>query len=83
MKQLTNIRKASVKYLAIIAFFLSQSLLWAQETTTSTTKSVDVDLDVNRGDGGGDWYLQPWAWIVGAAIFIIIIVGLLKSNKGD
>lgn len=81
MKRLTSISKASEKYLAIIAFFLSQSLLWAQETTT--TKTVDVDLDVNKGDGGGDWYLQPWAWIVGIAIFIIIIVGLLRSNKGD
>ncbi|MEO5776880.1 MAG: hypothetical protein ABIQ27_08240 [Flavobacterium sp.] len=80
MKQLTNIRKASLKYLAIAAFFLSNAIAWAQETTT-TTKSVDVDMKVD--DGSGDWYLQPWAWIVGAAIFIIIIVGLLKSNNNS
>ena len=80
MKQLTNIRKTSLKYLAIVAFFLFQGLVWAQETTTTTTKDVNVDLDV---DGGGTWYAEPWVWIVGVAIFIIIIVGLLKSNKGD
>lgn len=77
MKQLTNIRTISLKYLALVAFFLSQGLLWAQETTTTTTKDVNVDLDV---DGGGTWYAEPWVWIVGVAIFIIIIVGLLKSN---
>ncbi len=81
MKQLANIRKASLKYLSIAAFFLSQGLVWAQETTTTTTKDVDVDLDVDSG--GGTWYAEPWVWIVGVAIFIIIIVGLLKSNKGD
>ena len=78
MKQLTNIRNASLKYLSIAAFFLSQGLAWSQETTTTTTKDVDVDLDI---DGGGTWYAEPWVWIVGVAIFIIIIVGLLKSNS--
>jgi hypothetical protein len=76
MKQLTNISNASVKYLAIAAFFLSPILTWAQEK-----KEVDVNLSVD--DGGGEWYVQPWAWIVGAAVFIIIIVGLLKGNSNS
>ncbi len=79
MKQLTNIRNSSFKYLAVIALFLSQGLAWAQETTT--TKTVDVDLDVDKGTGSGEWYLEPWAWVVGAAIFIIIIVALLRGNS--
>ena len=74
MKQLTNISNAPVKYLAIAAFFLSQTRSWAQDT-----KSVDVNLNV--GDGGSTWYMQPWVWIVAGAIFIIIIVGLLKGNN--
>lgn len=80
MKQLTNISKASVKYLAIAAFFLSQGLVWAQETTTTSTTTKDVNVDLNV-DGGSTWYAQPWVWIVGVAIFIIIIVGLLKSKN--
>ena len=79
MKKLTHISNSSLKYFAIAAFFLSQGLIWAQETTTSTTtKDVNVDLNV---DGGSTWYAQPWVWIVGVAIFIIIIVGLLKSKN--
>jgi hypothetical protein len=74
MKQITNISNAPIKYFAIAAFFLSQTLIWAQET-----KEVDVNLSVD--DGGGEWYVQPWVWIVGAAIFIIIIVALLRGNN--
>lgn len=74
MKQLTQMNNAKVKYLAIAAFFLSQTRLLAQET-----KAVDVNLNVDSGDS--TWYAQPWVWIVAGAIFIIIIVGLLKSNS--
>ncbi|MEO5775885.1 MAG: hypothetical protein ABIQ27_03210 [Flavobacterium sp.] len=78
MKQLTHIRNASLKYFATAVLFLSQTLIWAQETTT-TKKTVDVDLNVD--DGSGEWYVQPWAWVVGAAIFIIIIVALLRGKS--
>ena len=76
MKQLLNITNTSKKYLAVAAFFLWQSMLWAQET-----KTVDVDLDVNKGESV-DWYGQPWLWIVGGAVFIIIIVALMRGGGG-
>ncbi len=56
-------------------FFLSTLLAfqtWAQD------KKVDVDIDVNKK--GSDWYQQPWVWIVGGAVFIIILVALLKGS---
>jgi ABC-type dipeptide/oligopeptide/nickel transport system permease subunit len=40
-------------------------------------KSVDVDIDVNKGE---DWYMQPWVWVVGGAVFILLLVALLKSG---
>jgi len=76
MKNLTKISNASVKHLAIATFFLSQSLAWAQDK-----KEVDVNLSVDGGKS--DWYAQPWAWVVGGAIFIIIIVALLSRGKKD
>ncbi len=78
MKQLTNLSNSFVKYLALAALLLSQTLIWAQETTT-TTKEVDVDLKVD--DGGGEWYVQPWAWIVGAAVFILLVIALARGGK--
>ncbi len=74
MKQLLNINKISKNYLLATAFFLWQSMLWAQET-----KTVDVNLDVNKGESA-DWYGQPWIWVVGGAIFIIIIVALMRGG---
>ena len=45
---------------------------WAQD------KGLDVDIDVNKKDS--NWYSQPWVWIVGGAVFIIILVALLRGG---
>ena len=44
------------------------------------TKKVDVNLNVDKG-GSAEWYTQPWVWIVGAAVFIILIVALTRNNS--
>ncbi|REG92018.1 hypothetical protein [Algoriphagus antarcticus] len=38
-----------------------------------------LDIDVNIGKE--EWYQQPWAWIVGGAIFVLILVALLRKRK--
>ena len=40
-------------------------------------KGIDVDINVNKGQ----WYQQPWVWIVGGAVFILLLVALLRSGK--
>jgi hypothetical protein len=42
-------------------------------------KKVDIDINA-KGDNGGT-FSQPWVWIVGAAVFIIILVALLRGRK--
>lgn len=75
MKQLLNIKGISKKYLAIAALFFSQSVLWAQDET------VDVNLNIDKGGDG--WYTQPWMWVVGGAIFLIIIVALVRGKSSN
>lgn len=75
MKQLLNIKGISKKYLAIAALFFSQSMLWAQD------KTVDVNLNIDKG--GNDWYTQPWMWVVGGAVFLIIIVALVRGKSSN
>lgn len=41
-------------------------------------KAVDVNVNVNKGS---NWYQQPWVWIIGAAVFILILVAILRGNK--
>jgi hypothetical protein len=72
MKQLFSINATAKKYLAISLFFFFQSFLWAQE------KKLEVDINVNKK--GDDWYMQPWVWVVGGAVFILILVGLLRGR---
>ena len=62
-------KKISLLLFALIASFLS----FAQE------KKVDIDIN-SKGDSGGT-FSQPWVWVVGAAVFIIIIVALLRGRK--
>jgi hypothetical protein len=39
-----------------------------------------VDVDINVGKDKTDWYQQPWVWIVGGAIFILLLVALLRGS---
>lgn len=39
-----------------------------------------VDIDINADKGGG-WYTQPWVWIVGGAIFILLLIALLRGRR--
>jgi hypothetical protein len=60
--------------LAIVAVLMSV-IAFAQD------KKVDVDINTNSG---GNWYAQPWVWIVGAAVFILLLVALTRSgNRSD
>ena len=64
-----------LKRLSIAVFILTQStLLWAQE------KKVDVDISLDKGQNS-NWFQQPVVWIIGGAIFILLLVALLRSKK--
>jgi hypothetical protein len=45
---------------------------WAQD------KGLDVDIDVNKKDS--NWYQQPWVWIIGGAVFILLLVALMRGS---
>jgi hypothetical protein len=64
----TIIRKGMVS--VITALLPLQS--WGQE------KGIDVDIDINKKES--NWYQQPWVWIVGGAVFILILVALLRGG---
>lgn len=61
--------------LSIILLINSSVWLLAQET-----KKVDVDINTHSGN---NWYASPWVWIVGAAIFILLLVALLRGRNAD
>lgn len=54
--------------LAISLFSLAQESSSVAVTSTETTETTT-------------WYTQPWAWVVGGAVFILLLVALLRSGN--
>lgn len=67
MKQWLN------KIALLVATAFSSLELLAQDA-----KKLDVDVDINKGDS--NWYQQPWVWIVGGAVFILLLVVILRGS---
>lgn len=57
---------------------LYSTLLLAQEGQTK-----NVNIDINADGGGGNWYASPWVWVVGAAVFILLLVALTRGRRTD
>jgi len=62
---------------------------WLKVTTTifscflgfiafAQDKGIDVDINVKKES---NWYQQPWVWIVGGAVFILLLVALLRGGE--
>lgn len=64
-------------YLSVLAAFCS-AMVWAQDGG-----GAKIDVNVNKGGGGGNWYASPIVWIIGAAIFILLLVALTRGGSRD
>lgn len=40
-----------------------------------------VDVDINTHSDSGNWYASPWVWVVGAAVFILLLVALTRGGR--
>ena len=60
--------------------FLTLVLLtFLQVTAMAQDNGGGVDIKVTKEST--TWYAQPWVWIVGGAVFILLLVALLRSNN--
>ncbi|RYY40692.1 MAG: hypothetical protein EOO08_06065 [Chitinophagaceae bacterium] len=55
---------------------LVSALTWAQDAT----KSVDVNINTKSESA---WYTNPIVWVVGAAVFILLLVALSRGRSRD
>ena len=67
------------KLLLSLLMICSSITIFAQD---KQDKKVDVNINLNKGNDS-QWYAQPWVWIVGGAVFILLLVALLKSGRKD
>ncbi len=73
MKNFKKISVAFKNFGAILMLCMLQTIAFAQD------KKVDVNISTDKG--GGDWYAQPWVWIVGGAVFLLLLVALMRNNS--
>ena len=64
-------------FVVLLVLSLLQTAVWAQE-------GGGADIDVKVTKESSNWYAQPWVWIVGGAVFLLLLVALMRgnSNKG-
>ena len=66
------IRQTYFRVTLALLFSIVSLLSFAQD------KGLDVDINVKKES---EWYQQPWVWIVGGAIFVLLLVALLRSGS--
>ena len=65
------------------------SSLWARFTTLfllcffsvstfAQDKGVDVDISLKKEN---EWYQNPIVWVIGGAVFILLLVALLRGGS--
>ena len=53
-------------------------LFFTAVSSFAQEKKLDIDINVNKHD---NWYQQPWMWVIGGALFILLLVALLRGKK--
>jgi hypothetical protein len=57
-------------FLAVIAAFLSVG---------SFAQDKKVDVNINSG-GNSNFFASPWVWVIGVAVFILLLVALMRGG---
>ena len=65
--------KLSSKISFLIALMFASVISFAQDKK--------IDVDINTKSDSGNFFTQPWVWIVGGAVFLLLLVALLRNNS--
>jgi ABC-type Fe3+ transport system permease subunit len=77
MKQVTKATTFK-SFVTFLLLSLVQTIVWAQDSTTSSTTTRSTDVKIT--EGSENWYASPWVWIIGAALFILLLVALTRGG---
>ncbi len=73
-----NLISMPLNVIAKISMFMTALLL--SMYAIAQDKKVDVDINT-KSDSGSGVFNQPWVWIVGGAVFLLLLVALLRNNN--
>jgi hypothetical protein len=73
MKNFQKFSTEIVRISVMMLMVLMSSIAWAQD------KGIDIDVNIDKK--GGNWYNNPVLYIIGGAVFILLLVALLKGGN--
>ena len=76
MKQLIQTGFKGFFLLLLASFY--QAIVLAQDSTSSSTK-----ITTSTSTETSTWYTEPWVWVVGGAVFILLIVALVRGSSSN
>ena len=55
----------------------------AEQFSQASARTDDffIEYPVNMNKGDSSWYNNPWVWIVGAAVFILLLVAIVRGGR--
>lgn len=68
---------AACKFWMALAFCFMQLLVTAQGGTTETTTTTTPNSTTTTTN----WYMQPWVWVVGGILLLVILIALFRGNS--
>ena len=81
MKTLVKGMNLKMLFTFLVFNLIQLALIAQEETTTTSTKKTNIEVTKTE-----NWYAAPWVWIVGAAVFILLLVALIgggRNRSGD
>ncbi|MFZ1307028.1 MAG: hypothetical protein WAR80_14385 [Ferruginibacter sp.] len=73
MKNLINLRLFK-QALLLCVLTVTNALVWAQDSTMTSTTTTTATSETQT------WYTEPWVWVVGGAVLILLIVALVRGS---
>lgn len=64
----------------VAKFSMFMTTLLVSMLAIAQDKKVDVNINT-KSDSGSGVFNQPWVWIVGGAVFLLLLVALLRNNN--
>ncbi len=61
--------------------FFAITMLFMSVLTFAQDKKVDIDINTKADNS--NVFMQPWVWVVGGAVFILLLVALIRGGKKD
>ncbi len=62
------------KFVLLVALCAMQLMAWSQDAVSHSSTTVTTKTN-------NSFQVEPWMWIVGGAVLLVILVALLRGNS--